>query len=41
MIIGGKNPRYVVDLVLNEETEPQETRIDVFQAIVSQYREAH
>lgn len=41
MAIGGKTPHHMVDLVLNEVTEPQETRIDVYHAALSQYIKEH
>ncbi|WP_154674901.1 heterodisulfide reductase-related iron-sulfur binding cluster [Desnuesiella massiliensis] len=41
MTIGGKTPHHMVDLVLNEETEPQETRIDVFHDALNLYINEH
>ncbi len=41
MAIGGKTPHYMVDLVLNEETELQETRIDVYHDVVNLYINTH
>ncbi|KAA8675489.1 (Fe-S)-binding protein [Clostridium sp. HV4-5-A1G] len=41
MVIGGKIPHHMVDLVLNEKTEPQETRIDVYHDALNQYIEKH
>jgi Fe-S oxidoreductase len=41
MSIGGKIPHHMVDLVLNEETEPQETRIDVYHNALNKYIEEH
>lgn len=41
MAIGGKTPHYMVDLILNEETEPQETRIDVYHDALNQYINEH
>lgn len=41
MTIGGKTPHHMADLVLNEETEPQETRIDVYHDALNQYIDEH
>lgn len=41
MAIGGKTPHHMVDLVLNEETDPQETRIDIYHDAVNQYINEH
>lgn len=41
MTIGGKAPHHMVDLVLNEETEAQETRIDVYHNALNQYIHEH
>lgn len=41
MAIGGKIPHHMVDLVLNEETELQELRIDVYHDALNQYIETH
>ncbi|KJR45098.1 putative iron-sulfur binding reductase [Desulfosporosinus sp. I2] len=41
MTIGGKTPHHMADLVLNEETEPQETRIDVYHEALNQYIDEH
>lgn len=41
MAIGGKTPHHMVDLVLNEDTEPGETRIDVYHDALNQYINAH
>jgi len=41
MFIGGKTPHHLVDLVLNEETELQETRIDVYHDALNLYIDAH
>lgn len=41
MAIGGKSPHHMVDLILNEITEPQETRIDVYHEALNQYIEKH
>ncbi len=41
MVIGGKTPHHMVDLILNEETEPQETRIDVYHDALKQYIDKH
>ena len=41
MTIGGKTPHHMVDLVLNEETEPQETRIDVYHDALNRYIDKH
>lgn len=41
MAIGGKVPHHMADLVLNEETEPQETRIDVYHDTLNKYIDEH
>ncbi|NMA74391.1 MAG: (Fe-S)-binding protein [Bacteroidales bacterium] len=41
MYIGGKTPQYMVDLILDQDTEPQETRIDVYHDELNQYIEKH
>lgn len=41
MAIGGKTPHHMVDLVLNETTEPQEIRIDVYHEALNQYIDRH
>jgi len=41
MTIGGKSAHHMVDLLLNEETDPQETRIDVYHESVNRYIETH
>lgn len=41
MIIGSKKPRHLVDLVLNEETEPNEVRIDAYHDLLDIYIEEH
>ena len=41
MAIGGKTPHHMVDLVLGEETDPKETRIDVYHEAVDRYIEEH
>lgn len=41
MAIGGKTPHHMVDLLLNEETDPQETRIDVYHDELNKYIAAH
>lgn len=41
MTIGEKTAHYMVDLVLDEETEPQETRIDVYHDALNQYIAEH
>lgn len=41
MAIGGKTPHHMVDLILNEKTEPQETRIDVYHDALNRYIEEH
>ncbi len=41
MAIGGKIPHHMVDLVLNEGTEPQETRIDVYHDKLNHYIDEH
>lgn len=41
MAIGGKTPYHMLDLVLNEDTEPGETRIDVYHDALNQYINEH
>ena len=41
MYIGGKTPHHMLDLVLGEPTDPQETRIDVYHETLDQYIEEH
>ena len=41
MHIGGKTPHHMMDLVLGEETDPQETRIDLYHEALDQYIEEH
>jgi len=41
MAIGGKVPHHMADLVLSEETEPQETRIDVYHDTLNKYIDEH
>lgn len=41
MAIGGKTPHHMVDLVLNEETQPQETRLNVYHDELKQYIDKH
>jgi hypothetical protein len=41
MAIGCKTPHHMVDLVLNEKTEPQEASIDVYHNTLNQYIDVH
>jgi len=41
MAIGGKTPHHMVDLVLGEETEVQETRLDLYHDAVNRYISEH
>jgi hypothetical protein len=41
MHIGGKRPRYLLDLIFGEETEPQEYEPDLWHARLNHYIEAH
>lgn len=41
MAIGRKTPHHMVDLVLNEETDAQETRIDIYHDKLNQYISEH
>lgn len=41
MAIGGKTPHHMVDLILGEETDPQETRIDVYHEAINAYISTH
>jgi hypothetical protein len=41
MHIGGKRPRYVVDLLFGQETQPREFEPDVWHGSLKKYIEAH
>ena len=41
MAIGGKTPYHMLDLVLGEPTDPQETRLDVYHDELDRYIEEH
>lgn len=41
MTIGGKTAHHMVDLLLEEETEPQETRLDVYHNTLQKYIDKH
>ena len=41
MSIGGKTPHHMLDLVLGEETDAQETRLDVYHDELDRYMEEH
>jgi hypothetical protein len=41
VFIGGKNPKYVVDLLFNEETDPNPYDLDVWHEKLSDYIEKH
>ena len=41
MTIGGKTAHHMADLILGEETEAQETRIDKWHDAVNEYIENH
>ncbi len=41
MTIGGKTSRHMVDLLLNEETEPQETDLVKYHAVIQAYIDSH
>ena len=41
MHIGGKTPHHMMDLVLGEPTDPQETRIDLYHEALDRYIEEH
>ena len=41
MAIGGKTPHHMLDLVLGEPTDPQETRLDVYHDELDRYIEEH
>lgn len=41
MAVGEKKPHHMADLVLNEPTELQEMRIEVYHEALDHYREAH
>ena len=41
MHIGGKTPHHMLDLVLGEVTEVQETRLDVYHDAIDRYIEEH
>jgi len=41
MAIGGKTARYMVDLLLNEETDPQDTNLVTYHDALQLYIDAH
>lgn len=41
MTVGGKTPHHMLDLILQEETDPQEIRIDVYHKELNCYIENH
>jgi len=41
MAIGGKTANHMVDLILGEETEDQETRLDLYHDALDEYIDAH
>jgi Fe-S oxidoreductase len=41
MSVGGKTPHHMMDLVLGEPTDPQETRLDVYHRALDAYIEEH
>lgn len=41
MAIGGKTPHHMVDLILGQETDPQDTRIDVYHEAINAYIATH
>lgn len=41
MAVGGKKPHHMVDLLLNEPTQLQEMRIEVYHEALNRYIEAH
>lgn len=41
MTIGGKTSRHMVDLLLSEETDPQETDLVKYHDVVQHYIDAH
>lgn len=41
MAAGGKTPRYMVDLILGEDTDPQQTRLDIYHDALNRYIETH
>lgn len=41
MAIGGKTPHHMVDLILDQETKPQGTTIDVFHDSINEYISKH
>lgn len=41
MHIGGKKPRHILDLIFNEETQPQEYRTQQWHDILNEYIEKH
>ncbi len=41
MAIGEKTANHMVDLILGEETEDQETRLDLYHAALDEYIDAH
>ena len=41
MAIGGKTPRHMVDLLLNEATEPQDTNLETYHQALQAYIDRH
>jgi Fe-S oxidoreductase len=41
MSVGGKTPHHMADLVLGHETEPQDTRLDVYHDALNAYIDRH
>ncbi len=41
MTIGGKTAHYMVDLILNEKTDPQDTNIETYHLALQKYIEEH
>jgi hypothetical protein len=41
MFIGGKRPRYLIDLLFNEETTPQTIDLDVWHRELDEFMENH
>ena len=41
MFVGGKSPRYLVDLMFGEETVPQTTRPDLWHQELDKYIDSH
>lgn len=41
MAIGGKTPRHMIDLILKQETDPGDTRIDLYHEAIKKYRSEH